>query len=142
MAEQDLIRVARENIDAFSAGDWQRFRATMTPDIVYNELATQRRVEGPDAYLQLARGWKEAFPDGRGAVTNAFVSANTVTLEITWEGTQTGPLTGPAGTIPASGKAMKFRAAGVITIQGEKIKEFNHYFDLMTMLQQIGAAPQ
>jgi flagellar protein FlbD len=36
--------------------------------------------------------WKEAFPDAKGTVTNAAVADDTVTLEVTWEGTQDGPL--------------------------------------------------
>jgi len=34
------------------------------------------------------------------------------------------------------------RAAQIATIQGDKIKETHHYFDMMSLLQQIGAAPQ
>jgi len=30
----------------------------------------------------------------------------------------------------------------VSAFQGDKIKESRHYFDLMALLQQIGAAPQ
>ena len=38
------------------------------------------------------------MPDVKGTVTNAFASGKKVTLEVTWEGTHTGPLTGSAGT--------------------------------------------
>ena len=62
------IEVARETIDCFNAGDWERLRALHTPDCVEEELATERRLEGFDAMLEAARGWKRAFPDGRGTV--------------------------------------------------------------------------
>lgn len=142
MADQDLIRVARENIDAFNAADWQRFKAALTADGVYDEVGTQRRIQGPDQIVEAMRGWKEAFPDAKGTVTNAVASSNTVTLELTWEGTHTGPLAGPGGTIPASGKRQTTRAAIVLTFEGDKIKENHQYFDMMTLLQQIGAMPQ
>jgi steroid delta-isomerase-like uncharacterized protein len=142
MAEQDLIRLARESIDAFNAGDWQRYKATLTPDSVYNELGTQRRIQGPDQILQALQGWKQAMPDAKGTVTNALASGNTVALEITWEGTHTGPLVGPGGTIPASGKRQVTPAAFLMTFEGDKIKEGRQYFDMMTLLQQIDAAPQ
>ena len=69
------------------------------------------------------------MPDAQGTVTNSFVSGNTVTLEITWKGTHTGPLIGPAGTIPASGKSQTTPAAWVLEFDGEKISESRHYFD-------------
>lgn len=142
MAEQDLIRVARENIDAFNAGDWERSKATLAGDYLYDEVGTQRRIQGADQTIEALRGWKQAMPDAKGTITNAFVSGNTVTLEITWEGTQTGPLVGPGGTIPASGKRQVTRAAWVSVIEGDKVKETRHYFDMMALLQQLGAAPQ
>ena len=142
MAEQELIKIARDNIDAFNAGDWERFAANSTVDCVYDEVATQRRYQGPDQIVENGQEWKKAFPDATGTITSAIASGNTVTLEITWEGTHTGPLAGPAGTIPASGKRQTTRAAMVMTFEGDKIKENHQYFDVITLLQQIGAMPQ
>ncbi len=142
MAEQEAIRIARENIEAFNAGDWRRVRATLAPDSVYDEVGTQRRLQGADEIVQALQGWKQAMPDAKGTITMALASGNTVTLEITWEGTQTGPLAGPGGPIPASGKRQVTRGAFIVTIQGDQIKESHQYFDMMTLLQQIGAAPQ
>ena len=142
MTGQDLIKVARENIDAFNSGDWRRFEATLTADSVYDEVGTQQRMQGADARAKAWQAWKQAFPDVKGTVTNAFASDHAVTLEVTWEGTHTGPLTTPGGTIPASGRRQVTRAAMVSAFQGDKIKESRHYFDLMALLQQIGAAPQ
>jgi len=60
-------------------------------------------------------------------------------LEVTWTGTHTGPLETAEGTIPASGKRQETPAAIVLTFEGDKIKENKQYFDLMTLLKQIGA---
>src|SRR5439155_16086368 len=59
-----------------------------------------------------------------------------------WEGTQTGPLAGPGGTIPPSGKRQVTRAAFIATVEQGRIKDACQYFDMMTLLQQLGAAPQ
>jgi steroid delta-isomerase-like uncharacterized protein len=137
----DLTSIAREAVEAFNTSDWERSKAILAPDYVLNELGTQRRIEGPDAAIESMQGWKEAMPDVVGTVTNTFVSGNTVTLQITWEGTQTGPLEGPMGTIPASGKRQVTPAAWILTFEGERIKESHHYFDMVTVLTQIGAMP-
>ena len=139
MAGPDLIKIAREVVDAFNTSDWERTKALMTPDYLYNEVGTRRRIQGPEEVVAALQGWKQAMPDAEGTVTNAFASGNTVTLEITWEGTHTGPLEGPTGTIPASGKRQVTPAAWILTFEGDKIKESHHYFDMVTLLQQIGA---
>ena len=139
MAGPDLIKIAREVVDAFNTSDWERTKALMTPDYLYNEVGTRRRIQGPEEVVAALQGWKQAMPDAEGTVTNAFASGNTVTLEITWEGTHTGPLEGPTGTIPASGKRQVTPAAWILTFEGDKIKESHHYFDMVTLLDQIGA---
>ena len=137
----DLTTIAREAVEAFNASDWERTKAIMTHDYVYNEVGTQRRIQGPEEVVAALQGWKEAMPDVTGSVTNALASGNTVTLEVTWEGTQTGPLEGPMGTIPASGRRQVTSSAWILTFEGEKIKESNHYFDMLSLLTQIGAIP-
>jgi steroid delta-isomerase-like uncharacterized protein len=92
---EDLIRAAREEIEAFNAGDWERLGAGVTEDTVHEEPATGRRTRGRDALIELNRGWKEAFPDATGTVTDAFASDDRVALRIIWEGTQSGPLPWP-----------------------------------------------
>ncbi len=63
----------------------------------------------------------------------------TVTLEITWQGTQSGPLHMPAGDISASNRRINLKAAQVFEIEDDRIREAHHYFDLTSLLQQIGA---
>ena len=142
MGDQDVIRLARDAVDAFNEGDWDRSRAQLTANTVYNELGTQRSLKGPDEIIGALQGWKQAMPDVKGSVTNSYAIGNTVTLEVTWRGTQTGPLESPAGTIPASGKSQTTPAAWILEYDGDKVKESRHYFDMVTFLTQIGAMPQ
>ena len=142
MGEQDLINAARGIVDAFNQDDWERVRAPLTPNSVYNELGTQRSLKGPNEIAEGFQGWKQAMPDAKGTITNSFASGNTVTLEITWTGTHTGPLVSSSGTIPPSGKSQKTPAAWILEFEGNKVKESRHYFDMVTLLSQIGAMPQ
>jgi steroid delta-isomerase-like uncharacterized protein len=135
----DLAKIAREAVDAFNASDWERTKALIAPDYLYNEVGTQRRIQGPEEVVAALQGWKQAMPDAKGTVTSALASGNTVALEIIWEGTHTGPLEGPTGTIPASGKRQVTPAAQILIFEGDKIKENHHYFDMMSLLKQIGA---
>jgi steroid delta-isomerase-like uncharacterized protein len=137
-----MVKIAREQADAFNSGDWELLRAGLASDSRYDELGTERKIEGPEKIVELFNGWKQAFPDAAGTVTSAFASGDKTALEVTWKGTQTGPLTTAEGTIPASGKRQETPAAIFFTFDGEKIKESRHYFDSLTLLKQIGAQPK
>jgi steroid delta-isomerase-like uncharacterized protein len=138
----EMVKIAREQVEAFNSGDWELLRRTLASDSRYDELGTQRKIEGPEKIIELFKGWKGAFPDGAGTVTSVVSSGNKVALEVTWKGTHTGPLTTVEGTIPASGKRQETPAAIVFTFEGDKIKESSHYFDSLTLLKQIGVQPE
>ncbi len=141
MTEQDAIAVARRGVETFSAGDWNGYGDVLGPNGVYEEVASQRRATGSEENVALAKGWKTAFPDAKGTIDNAFASGDTVAMEITWRGTQTGPLEGPMGTIPATGKPVTVKAVQIVKVEGGKAKEVRHYFDLMGMMAQLGVVP-
>ncbi|MBM3139167.1 MAG: ester cyclase [Chloroflexi bacterium] len=109
MAEQDLVRVARQQVEAFNKGDFQQMQALMTSDSVYTEPATSRRLEGPAEIVEGIRGWRQAFPDVTGTITSAVASGDHVVLEITREGTHTGPVIGLGGAIPPTNRARSRR---------------------------------
>jgi steroid delta-isomerase-like uncharacterized protein len=136
-----MITIAREQVDAFNKGDWERLRVGLAADARYDELGTQRAIDGPEKIVELFKGWKQAFPDAVGTVTSAVASGDKAALEVTWKGTHTGPLTTAAGTIAASGKRQETPAAIFYTFAGDKIKESRQYFDSTTLLKQIGAQP-
>ena len=137
-----MIKIAQEQVAAFNSGDWERVRAGLAPDCRYDELGTERKIEGSEKIVELFQGWKQAFPDAVGTVTSAVASGDKAALEVSWNGTHTGPLTTAEGTIPASGKRQETPAAFFFTFDGNRIKHSRHYFDSMTLLKQIGAQPK
>ena len=140
-AEQDITRIAQELIDAFNAKDQERFKRTLSPDVVYEEVGTHRTMHGAERWVETWEGWRAALPDVQGTITKTFVSGNTVIQEITWKGTHKGPLMMPGRTIPPSGKSQTTRAAQILTFQGGKIKEDRNYFDMLSLLQQTRRNP-
>jgi steroid delta-isomerase-like uncharacterized protein len=142
MPQQNLIEIARELIDAFNAGDGPRFKKQITADSVYDEVGTQRRMTGAEAWVQTWEQWKISLPDLKGTVTNALVSGDTVVLEVTWEGTHTRALEMPGNSIPASGRRIVTRGSMVLTFEGGRVKESRHYFDMLSLLQLTGAMNQ
>ena len=142
LSTDEIVKLARKQVDAFNTGDWEQMRTMLASDSRYDEHGTQRKIEGPEKIVELFKGWKTAFPDAVGTVTSAVATGDTAALEVTWKGTHTGALETAAGTIPASGKRQETPAAFFLTFEGDKIKESRHYFDSMTLLKQIGAQPK
>jgi steroid delta-isomerase-like uncharacterized protein len=142
MAAQDLVQKAKDHLAAFSAKDWNRYGAMLADDAVYEEEATRQRVQGKSQVIEAVKRWATAFPDLKGTVKQTHASGDRVVVEIVWDGTHQGPLTGPFGNIPATNKHGSVPAVEVVTFDGGLISEIRHYFDLMTILQQIGVAPR
>jgi steroid delta-isomerase-like uncharacterized protein len=137
----DLRRATADLIDAFNQADWDRLQGYLAPGVRYTETGTGRQVEGPDAYLELCQGWKDAFADATGVVSNAVAGDDTAALEIRWQGTQTGPLETPAGAVPASGNRITVDASFWARYEGDRIQEIHHHRDVLSLLQQIDALP-
>jgi steroid delta-isomerase-like uncharacterized protein len=136
-AGTDLTHAATAWIDAFNRADWDAFRDFTTPDVVYTETGTQRRVEGTDALIKVCQGWKVAFPDVAGTIRTAIASGDTVALEIVWEGTHSGALETPEGILEATGNRVRTEAAELIRYAGDRAQEVHHYIDALSLLQQV-----
>jgi steroid delta-isomerase-like uncharacterized protein len=141
MSNAEALELARTLIVAFSAGDWPRFRATLAPELAYEETGTGRRAAGADAYVALCRGWREAFPDAAGTIRRAVADGGVVAQEVSWTGTHTGPLAGAGGVVPASGRRIDVPATVWYMVREGHIAAVRHHLDLLAMLQQIGALP-
>ena len=139
MAVEEAMRIAEQDVEAFNEGDWERTRRLYGEDGVYDERATGRRLEGGEEIAAGLQGWRQAFPDARGTITNSFSSGDQVVQEVTWEGTQSGELETPQGSIPASNRRVTIYAVQVVECEDGHIRENRHYFDMLGMLQQLGA---
>ena len=109
----DPLTVGRESIEAFNAGDRDRFRATLAETAVEREHATRTTTDGGDA----------------GQITGAFADGGRVTLQIVWTGTHDGDMHGPDGTvIPATGRKVAVPACMVQEVRDGRIVAVDPYF--------------
>jgi steroid delta-isomerase-like uncharacterized protein len=134
------IEAARVQLEGYNEKSWDKVRSTATSDFEYDELGTGRKLHGIEQALEAYRGWANAFPDSKGTIVKEFVSGKTVVLELVWNGTHTGPLQTPRGQISATGKKINVPACEVIEVADSKVRSVHHYFNMATLLDQIGAA--
>jgi steroid delta-isomerase-like uncharacterized protein len=138
LSPQQLIDAAKAPTLAYNQKDWKAVRASITQDFIYDEIGTRRKVQGAEQTITLWQGWAEAIPDSKATIDNAVASGNTVLLEVTWRGTHSGPLQTPKGSFAATGKKIEVRACAVVELMEGKAKLERHYFDMTTLLQQLG----
>ena len=132
---------ARGLVEAFNNADWDRMRAVVSPDIVYQEMGTGRQIQGVEDYLALCVTWRQGFPDVIGKVTTALADGGTVALEVTWTGTHTGPLASPSGEIPATGKPIQVTSSLWYQVEGDRVENLRNHLDVLGMLTQLGVLP-
>lgn len=138
MAQQSVVDIAKAQVIAYNEKDWDKVKAGVVPGFVYDELGTQRKVQGVNEVVDLWKGWAAALPDSKASFDGEVASGNTVVLEITWRGTHKGPLMTPNGEIPPTGKNIELRACQVVEVANDKVKSVRHYFDMGSLLRQLG----
>jgi steroid delta-isomerase-like uncharacterized protein len=133
----NVIEIAKAGITAYNDKDWSKAKDMLAADAVYDEKGTHRRIQGAGEIIEAWQSWAKAFPDSKATFVSEFASGDTAVIELVWKGVHTGPL--QTHTIPASNQPIEMPACQVVQVEGDKIKRASHYFDMLTMLTQIGA---
>ena len=82
-----------------------------------------------------AARWREAFPDWHSTFEELIAEGDRVAERWTGRGTHLGELEG----IPPTGKRVEAPGSVFYRIVGGKIVEFRGQFDMMGLMQQLGA---
>ena len=135
----NVIETAKSATIAYNDKNWDKVKAVFAENGVYDEKATGRRIQGVGQIIEAWQGWGKAIPDSKATFVSEHASGDTAVFEVVWKGVHSGPLQTPTGTIPASNKRIEVPACQVLKVEGGKVRSFTHYFDMATLLTQIGA---
>jgi steroid delta-isomerase-like uncharacterized protein len=136
----DARQVAKEVVDAFNAHDADRIRALYADNAKFE--APGGVSGGADEAASYTMGWLNAFPDATATVRSELIDGDWIVHELEFSGTHKQPLSGPGGTIPATGKQATTRGIDAIRVSGGKIVEEHLYFDQVGILSQLGITPE
>jgi steroid delta-isomerase-like uncharacterized protein len=127
------LDVAQTYFDAWNRRDPAAIVATFAEDGTYSD-PTVPTLTGL-AMIGYTSGLFAAFPDLSFEIVNAAQTGNhTVAAQWMMRGTNTGPLAGN----PPTGKAVTLPGADFITVEGDKIRSVQGYFDQKAFLEQLG----
>jgi steroid delta-isomerase-like uncharacterized protein len=94
--------------------------------------------QGPEGIKEFITGYLAAFPDGRITIDDQFAAGDLVATRWMGRGTQTGELMG----IPPTGKQVTIAGITISRVENGKVVEEWTNWDMLGMLQQLGAVPQ
>jgi steroid delta-isomerase-like uncharacterized protein len=138
MSAQDNVKIARKNYEAFNHRDFDGGVAQAAENIELLNVPLGVTLHGPEGYRQYIQGWATAFSDSQVEVTNIVAGEEGAVIEFRGRGTHTGPLNGPAGEIPATGRSVDIPFCEVMQIKNGKISSIHTYYDAATMMGQLG----
>ncbi len=144
MAEtRDNAAIVRDLYDAFNDHDLDRGVALVSEDFELVDFAAEGQAfRGPEGLRQWLQIFLTAAPDAKVEVTNVVgAGEGWVFTEHTGRGTHTGPLVGPAGTIPPTGRRIELPIGELVRVENGKITLIRAYYDGATMMRQLGVLP-
>ena len=141
MERTELEALSTNLIDHFNTANWDAYKNLLTTNCTYAEYATGQTYDTAGTYIEALQAWKTAFPNVEGKVTSRTVDTetSTVTEQVTWHGTHTGPMTTPDGqTIPPTNKTITINGCMVTSFANNQVTNVHNYFCMFTMMTQLG----
>jgi steroid delta-isomerase-like uncharacterized protein len=132
-----LVKVLDAWATAWTSHDIDKVLALFTDDCIYEDVAMGVVNKGQKQLRDFGSNYFATFPDVVLTLQTRFVAGSFGSAEWLMKGTQKGDMPG----MPASNKVMSVRGATVYEFQGDKIKRNSDYWDIATMLKQLGFMP-
>ena len=141
MSEQDNIKVAQADYEAFNAHDLDKLSQWRTVDF----LAESTGAPAPlnfEQFRTFFQAYLTAFPDVHLHVTLMIAQGDYVVTHETGTGTHRRPLPTPTGgSIPATGKKFVVKFSDTYALKGGKILQSWSFADMASLLGQLGLLP-
>jgi steroid delta-isomerase-like uncharacterized protein len=131
----DTASMHRDKLDATVGRDWERLRALYHPEYTYTDGSGVP--QDADAAIAACGAYTTALPDLSVEIREQYSpSADVSILEYTARGTHLGDLGGVAPT----GKPVQILVCNVVEARDGKIIRERDYYDVMSVMQQLGVA--
>lgn len=124
--------------ETYNRDDMNACVALVSDDFVLSDEALGMTFHGPEGFRAWLGSFKMAFPDSQTNVINLFSQGEWVAGEHIGSGTHTGLLVGPAGEVPPTGRSFSLSFGEFFKVQNGKIVFMRAYYDVSTLLRQLG----
>ena len=136
-ASYDPEAYIRESYAIAERRDFDGWRARFTDDGIFIDNSIGVTYRGSDLDYPV-RQYGAAFEDMHRELYRVWVTDDTVLVRLALQGTNTGALEMPFGTIRATGNKMDAPCADIFEMENGKIKKFDCYPEGSIVLTQLG----
>jgi len=139
------MAIARQIAEAYFAaaldrGNLEDALQQLRHDVEFDSPAAQ--IRGRDELRPYLEEFARAFPDARYKFSWGVESGSRVALEGVYSATHTGTLRMPDGSeLAAIGRHVSVPFVALFDVQGDKIASHRAYWDVATVMAQLGLAP-
>jgi steroid delta-isomerase-like uncharacterized protein len=137
MSAEQNKELIRQELEAWNNKDLAAFDRLFARNYVHND-PSQPEVTNLEGMKQFAQGIWAAYPDFNAKLESLVADEDLVVKRYTMTGTHQGEFAG----VPPTGNRVSFTGMTMFRIEGGKIVEAWWNYDVMSVLQQIGAVPQ
>ena len=134
-----LLDLIHTHYRGLETGDLE-LSASVHADDVVTEMP-MGVLEGIEAFRALGQAFITAVPDMKLTIRETWEVGDTIIVEGTYSGTQTGPLATPNGEVPPSGRAFSFPFVDIYVARDGKFVSHRGYWDNVTFFTQLGLMP-
>jgi len=125
--------IAESWIAAWNSHDPVRWATHFTPDVYYEDVTFGEINHGSEEAKKFAASFFSDVPDLKLELADSSIEGNHGSIQWILTGTDKG--------IFKTGKPFKVRGVSIITITNGKISRSVDYYDLATIMKQVGALP-
>jgi ketosteroid isomerase-like protein len=127
--------------DAYSIAermDLEGWKALFADDGIFTDESVGITYRGPNEWDYPVRNYGTAFADMHRELYDLWTVGETVIVRLALQGTHTGPLETPLGTIPPTGKGMDAPCVDIFELENGKIRKFDCFPEGSVILTQLG----
>jgi steroid delta-isomerase-like uncharacterized protein len=136
----DAAELGRKFFRAIQDSDIDGACALLSDDVDFSSPGGA--FKGSTEVRPFLQGYVEGFPGASFEIRNVVEAGQNAALEGAYIGTHSGPLRGPTGDIPATGKSVSLPFVSVFESDGERITAHRSYWDQMGFMAQLGLMPE
>jgi ketosteroid isomerase-like protein len=129
--------IIRELYRTAEVKDVKAFVALFAEDGYFWDVSAGAKYYGADIG-KTVEIYATAFHDMHRELGNFYVTDDMVVVELTLNGTQSGPLAMPAGTLPPTGKEMHAPCCDLFHLKDGKVTSFHCYTAATIIFGQLG----
>ena len=133
------LAVVHAVFEAFDAHDLDRFRSLLAAGAILSANGGAQTVSGAEAVVEAVSLTFALLPDLRVTVTDAFACGDRGIAEVLREGTHSGPVPLPDGTVsPPTGRRVRLPECVVFEVHDGLVHRMSVYADTLDTARQLG----